>query len=109
MAACHNDAVFALLRVRMLSKPYDFRQFQAELSALDGRQPSPPSHATSPAATPASRLARAKAEFLALRDRYQLSVADVVAFFPEEEGIVYLQSLIAASAAKPTRRRAKTG
>jgi hypothetical protein len=32
-------------------------------------------------------------------------VADVVAFFPEEEGIAYLQQLIVASEAKPVRRR----
>ncbi|HET8764262.1 MAG TPA: 2-hydroxyacyl-CoA dehydratase [Rhodanobacter sp.] len=100
---------FPYVAVFMLSKPYDFRQFQNELSALDAASSEPPAHSAAPVTTPASRLARAKAEFLALRDRYQLSVADVVAFFPEEEGIVYLQSLIAASAAKPGRRRTKAG
>jgi hypothetical protein len=30
-------------------------------------------------------------------------VADVVAFFPEEEGIAYLQELIVAAQAKPRR------
>jgi hypothetical protein len=38
----------------------------------------------------------AKEEFLALRKRYGLTVADVVTFFPEEEGIAYLQQLTAA-------------
>lgn len=49
----------------------------------------------------------ARREFLALRDRYALSVADVIAFFPEEEGVVYLQGLIAAAEAAPpaTRKR----
>lgn len=93
----------------MLSKPYDFRQFQAELSALDVNQPASPPPPAAPAVNPKARLVRAKAEFLALRERYHLTVADVVAFFPEEEGISYLQTLIAASSAKPTRRRAKTG
>lgn len=45
-------------------------------------------------------------EFLALRDKYGLSIADVVGFFPEEEGIGYLQQLIAA-AESPNRRSKK--
>ncbi|MBP1475424.1 hypothetical protein J7I44_14010 [Frateuria sp. MAH-13] len=62
-----------------------FRRFQAELAALD---------ATSrPSKSP---MELAKGEFLALRKRYGLTVADVVTFFPEEEGIAYLQQLIAA-------------
>jgi hypothetical protein len=32
-------------------------------------------------------------------------VADVVSWFPAEEGIAYLQALIAASEPKPRRRR----
>jgi hypothetical protein len=47
----------------------------------------------------------AREEFLVLRKRHELSVADVVAFFPEEEGIAYLQQLIAAAQAKPRRTR----
>lgn len=90
----------------MLSKPYDFHQFQAELSALDVNQPASPPAA--PVVNPKARLVRAKAEFLALRERYHLTVADVVAFFPEEEGVGYLQTLIAASSAKPARRRTRT-
>lgn len=92
----------------MLSKPYDFHQFQTELSALDTSQPASPPAAATPVVNPKSRLARAKVEFLALRERYQLTVADVVAFFPEEDGIAYLQTLIAAGAAKPSRRRSKS-
>jgi hypothetical protein len=34
-------------------------------------------------------------------------VADVVGFFPEEEGIVYLQGLIAAQETRGRRRRTK--
>jgi hypothetical protein len=48
---------------------------------------------------------KAREEFLTLRERYKLSVADVVAFFPEEEGIAYLQALIAQAQAKPRRGR----
>lgn len=43
---------------------------------------------------------RARQEFLTLRKRYGLTVEDLVAFFPEEEGITYLQQLIAARTAK---------
>jgi hypothetical protein len=77
-----------------------FRQFQEELAALERSQRGK----EAPAETPAER---ARKEFLALRDRYRWTVADVVAFFPEEEGIAYLQGLIAAAEAKP--RRAKKG
>ena len=44
-------------------------------------------------------------QFEALRLRHGLTVADVVAWFPKEEGIAYLQALIAASEPKPRRRR----
>jgi len=77
-----------------------FRQFQEELAALERKQQAEQSSNETAAM-------RAKREFLALRDRYKLTVADVVAFFPEEEGIAYLQGLIAASEAKPRRTRAK--
>ena len=95
----------------MVSKSYDFRQFQAELAALDDARPAAPAAPTKPAAKPlgkraaaAERQARIREEFLALRERHQLSVADVVALFPEEEGIAYLQSLLAAAERKPRRR-----
>ncbi|BFI95465.1 MAG: hypothetical protein RSP_09750 [Rhodanobacter sp.] len=97
----------------MNSRPYDFRQFQAELAALDQTRPEPePEAPPAPKAKPlgkraaeAARIALARAEFLALRERHQLSVADVVAFFPEEEGIAYLQQLLSASEKKPRRRK----
>ena len=94
----------------MASNNYDFRQFQAELASLD-RSPTPaqaPVQAPKPLgkkAAAAERLARARADFLALRARHDLTVADVVAFFPEEEGITYLQQLLAAAEQKPRRRR----
>ena len=62
-----------------------FRRFQAELAALDTK--------SRPSKSP---MELAKEEFLALRKRYGLTVADVVTFFPEEEGIAYLQQLIAS-------------
>ena len=95
----------------MSSKPYDFRQFQAELAALEQARPEPkskPQPKPKPLgkkAAEAERIARARDEFLALRTRHQLSVADVVAFFPEEEGIAYLQQLLAAAEQKPRRRK----
>lgn len=102
------------------SGKYDFRQFQDELAALDrkiaDRQPEPkPKPAAKPEVVkpepkPRGRpkkvdpLAGAREEFEALRTRYSLSVADVVAWFPEEEGIAYLQNLLATDL-KPRRRR----
>lgn len=90
----------------MTSPKYDFRQFQEELARLERKverqQPAKPLRKKA-AAT--QRLAMAREEFLALRKRHELSVADVVAFFPEEEGIAYLQDLIAAAQAKPRRKR----
>lgn len=77
-----------------------FRQFQDELAALERKQ-------QAEQASDETAAGRAKREFLALRDRYKLTVADVVAFFPEEDGIAYLQSLIAASEPKPRKPRAK--
>jgi len=59
--------------------------------------------------SPQTRLLAARAEFMALRQRYGLTVADVVAFFPEEEGIAYLQGLIAEKEAKPKRRAKSPG
>jgi hypothetical protein len=104
---------------------YDFRQFQAELAALDAAKAKDKPTDAPPAAVPAApavapkkrgrpstkaaeaeRLARVREEFLALRARHNLTVADVVAFFPEEEGVAYLQSLLAQP--QPRRRRRKT-
>jgi len=81
-----------------------YRQFQEELAALDKEQERRRQRATE---TP---MESARRDFLALRDRYALSVADVVAFFPEEEGVAYLQGLIAAAEAAPAgvrKRRVK--
>lgn len=77
-----------------------FRRFQEELAALDQQQET---DAGKPTGT--TRMVRAREEFLELRKRYGLSVADVVAFFPEEDGIGYIQGLIAAKDAKPRRGR----
>nr|WP_109124395.1 hypothetical protein [Dyella sp. C11] len=76
-----------------------FRQFQDELAALDKDQEKRRKMATE---TP---MELARREFQELRERYKLTVADVVAFFPEEEGVAYLQGLIAASEAAPRKRR----
>lgn len=85
----------------MAVPPDAFRRFQEELAALERaaqrRAPDP----TSKEAVKA----RARSEFLALRERYGLSVADVIAFFPEEEGIEYLRSIIAESGTRPPRAR----
>jgi hypothetical protein len=89
----------AATAVAMAMNKDAYRQFQEELAALDKAQE------TRRKETTEAPMERARREFLALRERYHLSVADVVAFFPEEEGIAYLQGLIAASAEKPVRKR----
>ncbi|MBU6403814.1 MAG: 2-hydroxyacyl-CoA dehydratase [Pseudomonadota bacterium] len=69
-----------------------FRRFQEELAALDRaaqQHPAPNSQE--------AEMSRAKSEFLLLRKRYNLSVADVIAFFPQEDGIEYLRQIIAES------------
>ena len=75
-----------------------FRRFQEELAALDNKHEQLPSKASG-----GTKMDRAKSEFLALQKRHKLTVADVVAFFPEEEGIAYLQQLISANEAKSSR------
>lgn len=85
-----------------------FRRFQEELAALDKEieQRSPKSRKETAKQAAVSAMERAKEEFLALKTRHNLTVADVVSFFPEEEGIAYLQALIAQQAeAKPRRGR----
>lgn len=89
----------------MKPSTYDFRQFQEELAALDRKNIPPGKERPMPRKESArDRMFLAKAEFMALRERYGLTVADVVAFFPEEEGVAYLQELIAEKEAKPRRR-----
>src|SRR5579859_5686466 len=94
-----------------------FRRFQEELAALDKKieqrapPPPPPPKTRKPTAKQAALSARerVKEEFLALRARHNLTVADVVSFFPEEEGIAYLQGLIAQTSSKPRRGRKPKG
>jgi hypothetical protein len=90
----------------MTTQKYDFRQFQEELARLEPKAERPqPAKPLGKKAAAVQRMAVAREEFLRLRKRYELSVADVVAFFPEEEGITYLEQLIVAAQAKPRRAR----
>jgi uncharacterized protein YdcH (DUF465 family) len=82
-----------------------FRRFQEELSALDKQIEQRKTKRQTAKQAALSAMERAKEEFLALRERHNLTLADVVSFFPEEEGIAYLQSLIAQTEAKPRRGR----
>lgn len=88
-----------------------FRRFQEELAALDKEieQRAPKPRKPTAKQTALSAMEKAKEEFLTLRARHNLTVADVVSFFPEEEGIAYLQSLIAQTSAKPRRGRKPKG
>jgi hypothetical protein len=112
------------------SGKYDFKQFQDELAALDRQKAAEKPAASKPLETPAAApvapapapapekrkrgrppkvdpLADARLAFDALRRSYGLTVADVVAWFPEEEGVAYLQALIASAEPKPRKRRTK--
>jgi hypothetical protein len=86
-----------------------FRRFQEELAALDKQieDRSTRKKVVKQTAKQAalSAMEKAREEFLALQARYKLTVADVITFFPEEEGIAYLQGLIAQADAKPRRGR----
>jgi hypothetical protein len=86
-----------------------FRRFQEELAALDKQieDRSTRKKVVKQTAKQAalSAMEKAREEFLALQARYKLTVADVISFFPEEEGIAYLQGLIAQADAKPRRGR----
>jgi hypothetical protein len=82
-----------------------FRRFQEELAALDKQIEERSTKRKTAKQSAVSAMDKARQEFLALQARYKLSVADVVSFFPEEEGIAYLQALIAQSQAKPRRGR----
>jgi hypothetical protein len=75
-----------------------YQRFQEELSALEGKKPTPQN------LTRAEKLELAKTEFLALKRKYGLTVADAVSFFPEEDGITYLQNLINEMQFKPVRK-----
>lgn len=78
---------------------FSFRQFQEELRKLDGQTgPSASTQATakklSKKELEAQRMEKAKSEFLALRAKHNVTISDVVAFFPEEEGVGYLLELL---------------
>ena len=90
----------------MTSQKYDFRQFQDELSKLEQKvEKQPAAKPLGKKALAAQRREKAREECLARRKRHELSVADVVAFFPEVEGVAYLQELIVAAQSKPRRTR----
>ena len=105
-STCENQVTSLRIPGTMTSQKYDFRQFQEELAKLEQKvEKQKPAKPLSKKEAAAQRLALAREEFLDLRKRHELTVADVVAFFPEEEGIAYLQELIAAAQAKPRRTR----
>lgn len=73
-----------------------FRRFQNELAALDHPKPG---------LTREQELLIAKTAFLDLQRLYGLTVADVIGFFPPEEGVEYLRQLIESSSMSPSSRR----
>jgi hypothetical protein len=75
-----------------------YSRFQEELSALEGKKPAQQN------LTRAQKLELAKAEFLALQEKYGLTVGEAVAFYSEEEGLAYLQNLIVEVQTKRDRK-----
>jgi hypothetical protein len=73
-----------------------FRRFQDELAALEPAKPK---------LTREQELLIAKTAFLELQRRHGLTVADVIGFFPPEEGVEYLRQLIDSAPTRPTARR----
>lgn len=72
-----------------------WRQFQEELAAVDRKTSGPLSQDELAQLTRAQRLVLAQTEFLALKRKFGLRLDDVMTFFPEEEAIAYLQTLLA--------------
>jgi hypothetical protein len=103
LSLCDNRASIRDFDPAMAIPKDAFRRFQEELAALDRKAEERASEHS-----PEAKRDRAKADFLALREKHGWSVADVVAFFPEEEGIQYLQALIAAAEVRPVRRTKKS-
>lgn len=83
---------------------FSFRQFQDELRKLEGTPPAKPDgKPLSKKEIEAQRIEKARAEFQALRARHNLALETVVSFFPEEEGVAYLQRLLS----QPMKRRGR--
>lgn len=74
---------------------FSFRQFQEELRKLEEQQTKKPDgKPLSKKELEAQRLQKAKAELMALCEKHKWGLADVVALFPEEEGIGYLKQML---------------
>ena len=71
-----------------------WRKFQEELAAIDKKPAGPLSADDLAKLTPEQRLALAKTEFIDLRKKHRLKLDDVLAFFPEDEVIQFIQTLI---------------
>ncbi|QVX40760.1 hypothetical protein J4H89_23530 (plasmid) [Ralstonia solanacearum] len=72
-----------------------WRRFQEELAAVDRKATGPLSQEELAQLTRAQRLVLAQTEFLDLKRKFGLHLDDVITFFPEEEAIAYLQTLLA--------------
>ncbi len=80
----------------MTARKHDdlWRQFQSELASLEAK-PSPPlTHEEIQKLNRDQQLVLAKTEFRDMQRKYGLSIAEILACFPEEESISYLQSLM---------------
>jgi hypothetical protein len=101
----HDAESVSRNRRPLMSESTDaFKQFQDELTKLEGTKPHPqnPTHAQN--LTRAQRLEFAQMDVLALREKFDLTVAEMVSFFPDEEGLAYLQNLIVEVQSKPIRK-----
>ena len=84
-----------------MNSPYDFRKFQQELAALEGKpETKPTAKASGKKALAVERLAKAKEDFIKLKEKYSLTIDEAVNLFSEEDGVGYLRDLISAKADK---------
>lgn len=71
-----------------------WRQFQEELGALDNKPDKPLSKEDILKLTREQQLALARTEFHDIQRKYGLNIGDVLSYFPEDESVPYLQSLM---------------
>lgn len=74
---------------------YDIeRLFQKELALLERKKTESLTAEQLSELTADQRLLLAKTEFLDIQREHKLTAADVLSFFPEEESVAFLQSLM---------------
>lgn len=80
----------------MTARKHDnlWRQFQDELATLETKPSSPLTQDEIQKLSREQQLVLAKTEFRDIQRKYGLSVAEILACYPEEESVAFLQSLM---------------